>query len=62
MAKEEKKDKCNKAESQDFECTPKDRQRMFEMMSKCCASGFSGCSSMMKAMKDQDCSPKTEKS
>jgi hypothetical protein len=61
MDKEEKKGTEDRAKNPDFECIPKNGQKMFEMMNKCCAGGFPDFSSMMKAMGNQDCcTPKTE--
>lgn len=61
MDKKEKKSTEDKAKNADFECIPKNGQKMFEMMNKFCAGGFPDCSSMMKEMGNQDCcKPKKE--
>ncbi|MFI5294639.1 MAG: hypothetical protein ACHQ0Y_06380 [Thermodesulfovibrionales bacterium] len=66
MQMKEIKDKGDKAKSADFGFSPKG-QRMFEMMSTCCAGqgGFPDCSTMMKGMMEAMrsrpcCTPKTE--
>ncbi len=50
MAKEEKKGTEDKAKNPDCGCMPKNGQKMFGKVNKCCAGGFPNCSMMTKVM------------